>query len=99
MSKRKITLYRDVVTADGADVPAQIEIREERGVRGKTYLTFRVSVTYALRITPEQSSEEIFEEFKDYASLEIMGGAREADGIAEIDEWLANYRVTKTDAA
>ncbi|UEO00477.1 hypothetical protein A9R16_003485 [Acidiferrobacter thiooxydans] len=92
MSK-KITLYRDVVTPDGVDMPAKIEIREEHAGRGKnreTYISLRVAVTYTLRTAAEATSREILEDFKDFADLEV--GEDTDGGIAEIDEWLANYR-------
>ena len=100
MSK-KLTLYCDVVTPDGVDMPAKIEIREEHEGRGKnreTYLALRVTVTHVLRIDPEGTSREILEDFKDFADLEV--GEDPDGGIAEIDKWLASYRAAdENDAA
>ena len=92
MSK-KLTLYRDVVTPDGVDMPAKIEIREEHAGRGKNredYLKLRVVVTYTLRIAAAATSREILQDFKDFADLEV--GEDPDGGIAAIDEWLANHR-------
>ena len=99
MSK-KITLYCDVVTPDGVDMPAKIEIREEHTGRGKNredYLELRVTVTHVLRIDPAQTSQAILEDFKDFADLEVT---EDPDGgITAIDEWLASYRAADEDDA
>ena len=82
-------------------MPAQIEISEEHEGRGKnreTHLSLRVTVTHVLRIDPEATSREILEDFKDFADIEV--GEDPDGGIAEIDEWLANYRAAdENDAA
>lgn len=89
-AQKEVAIYRDVVLSDGTDTPAKIEIREAHG-----HLAFFVTVTYAMRISPEQKSQEIFEGFMDETGIEIVNN--ESGG--ELDEWLAAYRAPQPDDA